>query len=117
VLVQSSSITTSLIVPLIGAGIITLRQAFPYILGSNIGTTITAFLASFAADSPEAISIAFAHLIFNIYGISIFWPLKRIPIALAEMLARFTQRKRIVSLIYILITFFIIPGLFVFFVR
>ena len=40
-LVQSSSITTSLVVPLAGAGILKLRQIFPYTLGANIGTTMT----------------------------------------------------------------------------
>ncbi|MGD8535838.1 MAG: Na/Pi symporter, partial [Candidatus Aminicenantes bacterium] len=40
--VQSSSITTSLIVPLAGAGVLTLRKIFPYTLGTNIGTTVTA---------------------------------------------------------------------------
>lgn len=111
VLVQSSSITTSLVVPLLGAGVITLYQIFPYCLGANIGTTITAFLASFAIGSHEAVSIAFAHLLFNVYGIAIFWPLKKIPIVLAETLASWTARSRLVPVLYILIVFFLIPGL------
>ena len=41
-MVQSSSITTSLVVPLAGAGVLTLRQIFSFTLGANIGTTITA---------------------------------------------------------------------------
>jgi len=44
-IVQSSSITTSIIVPLIGAGILQIEQVYPYLLGANIGTTLTAFLA------------------------------------------------------------------------
>ena len=39
IMVQSSSITTSLVVPLAGAGVLTLRQIFPFTLGANIGTT------------------------------------------------------------------------------
>lgn len=111
VLVQSSSITTSLVVPLIGAGVLRLDQIYPYVLGANIGTTITAFLASFVTGSSEAVSVAFAHLIFNVYGIGIFWPLKRIPIWLSERMAEITQRSRIIPIVYILVMFFIIPGL------
>lgn len=114
-LVQSSSITTSLIVPLIGAGVLTMSQIFPYVLGANVGTTITAFLASLAVGSHEAVSIAFAHLLFNVYGIMIFWPLKRIPIYLAETLATWTQRSKLVPILYILIVFFIIPGSIIYF--
>lgn len=111
VLVQSSSITTSLVVPLLGAGVISLAQIFPYCLGANIGTTITAFLASLAVGSHEAVSIAFAHLLFNVYGISIFWPLKKIPIFLAETLAEWTSRTRLVPILYILLVFFVLPGI------
>ena len=45
--VQSSSITTSLIVPLVASGRVRLTNAFPLIMGANIGTTITALLAAF----------------------------------------------------------------------
>ncbi len=63
---QSSSITTSLIVPMAGAGILTLVQIFPYTLGANIGTTITAMLASLVTGNVSAVVVAFAHLNFNI---------------------------------------------------
>jgi solute carrier family 34 (sodium-dependent phosphate cotransporter) len=110
-IVQSSSITTSLVVPLLGAGVVTLAQVFPYMMGANIGTTVTAFLASFVTGSPEAVSVAFAHLAFNVYGIAIFWPLKRIPIFLAEKLAASTQKSKLIPILYIVIVFFAIPGL------
>lgn len=112
-IVQSSSITTSLVVPLLGAGVVTLVQVFPYMLGANIGTTVTAFLASFVTGSPEAVSVAFAHLMFNVYGICIFWPLKRIPIYLAEKLAASTQKSRLIPILYIIIVFFAIPGVII----
>jgi len=114
VLVQSSSITTSIVIPLIGAGVLSLGQVFPYMLGANVGTTITAFLASFATGSHEAVGVAFAHLIFNTYGILIFWPLKKIPIWLATKLAEITQRRRIIPLLYIAVVFFIIPAAILF---
>ncbi|MFH1373692.1 MAG: Na/Pi symporter [bacterium] len=113
-LVQSSSITTSIVIPLIGAGVITIPQVFPYMLGANVGTTITAFLASFALGSPAGVGVAFAHLIFNVYGIAIFWPLKQIPIGLANALAAATQKTRLIPILYIAVVFFIIPGLVLF---
>ena len=81
--VQSSSITTSVIIPLAGAGLVTVRQLFPYTLGANIGTTVTAILAALVTQNPVAVTVAFAHLCFNIFGIFIFYPLKFIPIRLA----------------------------------
>lgn len=108
--VQSSSITTSLMVPLLGAGVVTLSQIFPYMMGANIGTTVTAFLASFVTGSPEAVSVAFAHLLFNVYGMAIFWPLKRIPIWLSVHLAELTQKSKLIPILYIIVVFFLLPG-------
>lgn len=117
VLVQSSSITTSLVIPLIGAGVVTLRQIYPYMLGANIGTTVTAFLAALATGSHEAVTIAFAHLIFNIYGTSIFWPLKRIPIFLAETMAELTEKSRSIAFVYVLVTFFVVPAVLIYILK
>jgi len=95
ILVQSSSITTSLIVPLAGAGIVSLRQIFPYTLGANLGTTITAMLAAMATQNHVAVTVAFAHLWFNIYGMAVFYPLKFIPIGLTQIVGeRATRSKR-----------------------
>ena len=90
VLVQSSSITTSLAVPLAGAGILTLTQIFPYTLGANVGTTITAMLAALAVGEVSAVTVAFAHLLFNVLGIAIIWPipaLRRLPVRMADRFA------------------------------
>lgn len=115
--VQSSSITTSIVVPLIGAGVISIPQIYPYLLGANIGTTITAFLASFVTGSAAAVTVAFAHLVFNIFGIAIFWPLKKIPIWLAYKLSSLTQKSKLVPILYIVIVFFIIPGSLIYFLN
>ena len=108
--VQSSSITTSLLVPLIGAGIITLEVAFPITLGANIGTTITALLAVLATDKTgPALTIALVHLLFNVTGIAIFYPvpaLRKIPLDMARRLAALATRNRMWIVIY-LFTFFI----------
>ena len=114
VLVQSSSITTSLIVPMAGAGLLTLTQIFPYTLGSNIGTTITAILAALVTGSDAAIIVAFSHLLFNISGIVLIYPFKKIPIGLATMFAEYSTRSKLIPVGYVVIVFFIIPLLFVF---
>lgn len=109
ILVQSSSITTSLVVPLAGAGLLTLMQIFPYTLGSNIGTTFTAILAALVTGSDVAISVAFAHLLFNICGIIIWWPLKIVPVTLALKFSEYSAKTKAVPIIYLAVMFFIIP--------
>jgi sodium-dependent phosphate cotransporter len=118
--VQSSSITTSMLVPMAGAGILALRQAFPITLGANVGTTVTAMLASLAAADEEsqlaAVTIAFVHLLFNLSGILVFYPLeftRRIPLNLAQRLAAACSRRRWFAPVYVLTVFFIIPGLLI----
>lgn len=120
VLVQSSSITTSLVVPLAGAGILTLKQIFPYTLGANIGTTITALLASLVSATYAPLAVAFSHLIFNIIGIVIIWPvesIRNIPIHLSNWFAELALKNRIIPLLYIGIMFFLIPLLLIFIMR
>ncbi len=110
-LAQSSSITTSLVVPMAGAGILTLAQIFPYTLGANIGTTITAILAALVTGSPDAVIVAFAHMLFNVSGIFIWWPLKKVPIVMAEKLSELAIVNKFIPLGYIIIVFFVIPFL------
>jgi len=112
VMVQSSSISTSLVVPLVGAGLLTIRQIFPYTMGANVGTTITAILAALSTANVAAITVAFAHLFFNITGIIIILPFKnmrRIPIFLAETMAEQAIKNRLVPLVYIAVAFFGLP--------
>lgn len=117
VMVQSSSITTSLVVPLAGASILTLRQIFPYALGANVGTTITAMLASLVTSSEAAVTVAFAHLIFNVTGIVLIWPIRRVPLFLSETLAAAATKSRFIPLVYILVVFFLIPVLLIYLAR
>ncbi len=109
VMVQSSSVTTSLIIPFVGAGVLTLRQVFPYMVGANIGTTCTGLLAAAAAATSGSVIVAFVHLLFNLIGAAIFIPLRRIPISLSELLARFVARNRYIALLYIAGMFVVMP--------
>ncbi|MEZ5065769.1 MAG: Na/Pi symporter [bacterium] len=116
VLVQSSSITTSLLVPLVGAGILALEAAFPITLGANIGTTVTALLAS-TAGSGAGVTIALVHLLFNTTGIALLWPVRavrNVPVRIARWLADRAVDNRAVPVLYLLVIFFGIPGVFVF---
>ncbi|MBU4501135.1 MAG: Na/Pi symporter [Nanoarchaeota archaeon] len=115
--VQSSSVTTSLIVPLVGLGILTLEKIFPYTLGANVGTTITAVLAALATNSPAALTVAFAHLMFNIFGIITIYPIRRIPFALSNFVADLSYKSRIYPIAYIASTFYLLPSAVVFFVH
>ena len=108
-IIQSSSVTTSLVVPLAGAGILNLNQIFPYTVGANIGTTITAFLASLATGNVNGISIAFAHTIFNVLGTIIWLPLRKVPIFLAQKFAVLAAKYRVVPFIFIVLIFYAIP--------
>jgi sodium-dependent phosphate cotransporter len=116
-LVQSSSITTSLVIPLAGAGILSLRQIFPYTLGANLGTTVTALLAALAIGRPEAVTIALAHVFFNMFGIIVIWPIKFIPIKFAKWFSWLAMKNRIIPILFIGIIFFIIPLLLIFLTR
>ncbi|SUD91724.1 Na/Pi symporter [Psychrobacter phenylpyruvicus] len=114
VLVQSSSTTTSLMVPLAGSGTFGLRQIYPFTLGANIGTCITALIASFAVEGnmQAAVTIALIHLTYNVIGVIVIYGipvLRNIPIKLATWLAELVSEKKVYALVYILGVFFVIP--------
>lgn len=114
--VQSSSITTSLMVPLVATRKLSLSSVFPFIMGANIGTTITALLAGLL-KSEAAISLAMAHVLFNFIGVIVFLPfasLRSIPEFFAKNLGYYASSKRIVVFFYILVIFFIIPFILIY---
>ena len=116
-MVQSSSITTSLMIPLVGAGVVTLEQVFPFTIGANIGTTITAILAALATGNPAAVTVAFSHLLFNVSGAILIYlppPIRKIPLALARALGRIGSERRVLAVIYILAFFYGLPILLLF---
>jgi sodium-dependent phosphate cotransporter len=118
VMVQSSSITTSLLVPLAGAGLLTLEQAFPITIGANIGTTVTAFLAALAVTGPNAVAgltIALVHLLFNLTATTIIYPVHRIreiPLNAARRLAKLAVRSKPLAFVYVILLFYGLPALF-----
>lgn len=110
-IIQSSSITTSLLIPLIGAGAMSLEAAFPITLGANIGTTITALLASLAGD-VNGLAIAFVHLVFNLGGTILIYPIKairEIPIKAARKLANVAVNDKKFAVAFVVGIFYILP--------
>jgi solute carrier family 34 (sodium-dependent phosphate cotransporter) len=116
VVVQSSSIPTSLAIPLAAAGILQLIQIYPYNLGTNVGTTITAILAALATGNRTAITVAFSHLLFNLLAIPIIWGipfLRVLPLRAAERLARCSLHNRLLAPALLVSVYFLIPLVFV----
>ncbi|HSF52663.1 MAG TPA: Na/Pi symporter [Algoriphagus sp.] len=117
--VQSSTVTTCLVVPLVANRKVSLAKSFPFIVGANIGTTITAIIAAMY-KTEAAIALAFVHVLFNSIGALIFLPfpeIRQIPVKLAEWMGNTSVRYRIFGFAYILLTFFIIPFLLIYFSR
>jgi len=118
-LVHSSSVTTCILVPIVASGVLSMENAFPITLGANLGTTLTAIFASLTGN-VAAVTIAFAHLLFNTSGILIIYPVKairNIPLAMARRMGEIAYRKPLLAFMYVFTVFFVIPGLLIFISR
>ena len=110
--VQSSSVTTSVLTPIVGVGIVSVEQMYPLTLGANIGTTITSILAALVAETSDAMQVALAHFFFNIFGILIWYPvpiMRAVPIKMCKALGKATRWWRGFPFLYIAVVFFLIP--------
>ncbi|MEE8485858.1 MAG: Na/Pi symporter [Acidimicrobiia bacterium] len=112
VAVQSSSITTSILVPIVASGVLLVRNAYPITLGANVGTTVTAILAALAIGEVAGMTIAIVHLLFNVVAILILYPwnkIRYIPVRLAEGLAAIAATRKWIAVAYTVIVFIAIP--------
>lgn len=110
--VQSSSIPTALAIPLTAAGILKLRQLYPFSLGANLGTTLTAMLAALATASPIAVTVAFSHLLFNALGILLVWPIpavRQIPLRIAERMGEWAFHRPLMPVAFMSLVYFLVP--------
>ena len=110
--VQSSSITTSTLTPLVGVGVITVNQMYPLTLGANVGTTCTALLAALVSEKKSALQIALCHLMFNIISTLMFYPIPitRLPIPMCQFLGSMVVNLgRWFPMAYLFFFFFILP--------
>merc|ERR1719238_2558215 len=110
--VQSSSIITSTLTPLVALDIITLEQMLPLTLGANIGTTCTAFIASVVSGSQDAIQVSICHLLFNIIGILIWFPIpfmRAVPLGWARLMGEYVSAFPWFGAFYIGVAFVALP--------
>ena len=111
IMVQSSSITTSLLVPLAGVGLLSTRTIFPVTIGANIGTTATAIIASLTGNMA-GLAIALVHFLFNLLGLLMWYPsqfMRRVPLSLAEKLGEMVAKNRLLGILYVGFLFFLLP--------
>merc|ERR1712062_647261 len=119
IILQSSSIFTSTLTPMVGMGYVELETCYPMFLGSNIGTTFTSMLAALTQSGTDnfknTIQGALVHLFFNIIGILLFYPIPfmRFPLPMCKRLGKLTAKYRWFAVVYIIVMFFVVPGIFV----
>ena len=114
--VQSSTIVTAMLVPMVASGILLLPNAFPITLGANVGTTVTGLLASLAVDLPEGLTIALVHSLFNVTAILLIYPAKpirQLPLRGAELLADVAAERPSIVGAYVVGLFLVLPALVV----
>lgn len=116
--IRSSTITTSVAVPIVAKKVITLRQAAPFIIGANVGTTVTAFIALiFNVSTITALSVAIAHFLFNLIGSFLFFPipaLNELPVRLSSGLGKISSKSRIAIFAFVVGVFFVVPAILIF---
>jgi len=109
VAVQSSSVTTSLMVPIAGAGIVKLRRVFAFMLGCNIGTTVTGVLAATANPTAGAVTVAVSHVLFNLFDNALWYPARKFPIRLSKWYSGLAARNRKYAFFFLIGVFVVIP--------
>ena len=112
VLVQSSSVITSGLVPLVSSKVITLERAYPITLGANLGTTATSIIAALSFNGGRtAFRLSLCHFFFNFSGILVFFivPQLRWPLFMAKKLGEKAIKFKWFSIFYIITSFFLLP--------
>jgi len=113
--VGSSSIGTSLIVPFLATKVVDLKNAYPYLCGCNMATTVDlSQIYGYVAGGIVGIMLGSAHILLNIMAL-ILWlvsPLRFVPIRVAEEIGRRIQENENASLslaIWVIVIFFVVP--------
>ena len=117
-LVQSSSITTSLTVPLVATNIVTLRKVLPFLMGANIGTTLTALIASISTPNEASITIALCHVLYNTFAVILFLTIpffQTMAVGLSEALGKMVKKQKWYGFAYVAVIFFFIPLVLIYF--
>lgn len=109
--VQSSSVTTATLTPLVGNGVVALESVFPLAVGANIGTTVTALMAAIASGSTDALAVSLVHVLFNFTGALVWYasPLRVVPLAIARRLGYLAGLWAGFALVYLAVVFGVVP--------
>lgn len=119
VMVQSSTTTTSLAVPLAASGKFSLWQIYPFTVGANVGTTMTAVIAAFGFSGFEAtaaMTAAAVHLFYNIFAALVIFLvpfLRPLPVVGASWLGNLGARNKLYVVAWLAGLFVVIPGLLI----
>lgn len=114
-MVQSSSTATSLMIPLAGSGTFSLKQVYPFTVGANIGTTVTAVVAAFAftgAEGALALQAGLVHLLFNLFAAVVVFGLPfmhNLPMRGATWLGNLAYKSKLWAAAWVLGVFLGIP--------
>jgi len=114
ILMQSSSVTTSTLTPLVGIGLIRVEKMFPFTIGANIGTTVTGILAALASSNMEiGFQVAMAHLLFNVIGTMMWFmvpAMRVVPLSMAKFLGNIAAEVKIFPVLLIIFAWVGCPG-------
>jgi len=119
VMVQSSTTTTSLAVPLAASGKFSLWQIYPFTVGANVGTTMTAVIAAFGFSGFEAtaaMTAAAVHLFYNIFAALVIFLipfLRPLPIIGATWLGNLGAKNKLYVVVWLAGLFVVLPGLLI----
>lgn len=119
VMVQSSSTTTSLTVPLAASGKFSLWQIYPFTVGANIGTTLTAMIAAFGFTGVEgtaAMTAASVHLLYNIFSAIVIFGipfLRPLPVRGAAWLGDLGAKSKLYVVAWLAGLFVVIPAILI----
>jgi sodium-dependent phosphate cotransporter len=114
--IHSSSVTTSMAVMLAATEKVSPKKLFPFVMGANMGTTVTALIAAIGR-SEAALAIAICHFLFNFLGVMIFFPfpaVRKLLYQLAKWSGMMAMRHLWFAFAWILILFFALPFLVIF---
>lgn len=117
ILVQSSSATTSLVVPLAALGFFDTRKVFPFIMGANIGTTTTALLvATGSVGAPgfeDGMTIALCHVFLNLLAVVLAVGIPGLQSAIvrsADWMGERAAQRPVVLLMYLITLAGLVPA-------
>lgn len=116
VILHSSGVFTSMLVPLAGGDVLSLMQIYELTLGSNVGTTTTGIIAALSAQSKyplETLQVAFCHFIFNVAGILMFYtfPHTNLPVWASKRFGMLSAKNMWFSIGYLVVVFLVAPSL------